>query len=114
MDSKASSVKNWGYPQIKQNAGGRYDVEYEILLELAELIEKGRESNDQKERERTYRSALNLVMQLAVELPTYQRDDLFAYNANKIDDSTFTPKEDRSPYRGLMYNTHLVSLITER
>ena len=114
MDSKASSVKNWGYPQIKQNAGGKYDIEYEILLELAELIEKGRESNDQTERERTYKSALNLVMQLAIELPTYQRDDLFAYNANKIDDSSFTPKEDRSPYRGLMYNTHLVSLVTER
>ena len=33
-------------------------------------------------------------MQLAIELPTYQRDDLFAYNINKIDASTLTPDSD--------------------
>ena len=49
-------------------------------------------------------------MQLAVELPTYQRDDLYAYNANKIDVSTFTPNAELSPYMGLTSDIHTVSL----
>ena len=47
-----------------------------------------------------YADALDLVMELAVELPTYQRSDLFAYNSNIIDTSTLTPKEDLTPYNG--------------
>ena len=39
-------------------------------------------------------------MELAVELPTYQRSDLYAYNANIIDVSTLTPDEDLTPYNG--------------
>ena len=51
-------------------------------------------------------------MQLAVELPTYQRKDLFAYNANKIDAKTFN--QDTSSYKGLTSDMHLLSLIVEK
>ena len=47
-------------------------------------------------------------MQLAVELPTYQRDDLFAYNVNKIDVNTLN--KDTSPYSGLLADIHQVKL----
>lgn len=50
-------------------------------------------------------------MELAVELPTYQRDDLFACNANKIDVNTFIPKAERTPYQGMTSKLYQVSLV---
>lgn len=113
IDSKATSTLNWGYNAIKQNNGGKYDVELGLVQQLSDLIDKARETNDQSIRERIYREALDIVMQLAIELPTYQRDDLFAFNTNKIDVSTFTPQNELSPYKGLTGDIHLVSLNKE-
>lgn len=110
-DSTASSVKNWGYPQILRNAGNKYSTENEILTKLSELIEKGRETENQSDRKVYYEAALTEVMKLAVELPTYQRDDLFAFNEKKIDTTTFTPAELRSSFKGLTSDIHNVSLV---
>lgn len=110
MDSTATAIKNWGYDQIKRNIGGQYDEELELIEELSELIEDGRETNDQNKRSKIYSQALDIVMQLAIELPTYQRDDLFAYNTNKIDVSTLN--KDLSPYTGLLVDIHKVRLNT--
>ncbi|MDE6397958.1 MAG: hypothetical protein K2L51_01420 [Clostridiales bacterium] len=110
-DSTASSVNNWGYNQIKINAGNRYDVEVRILDDLAKQIELGREVNDPDERKPYYKAALDYVMQLAVELPTYQRDDLFAYNSRKLDAASLTPDKECSSYKGLLSDIHNVSLI---
>ena len=112
-DSKATSVLNWGYKQILVNAGGKYDTELGIVEQLSGLIEEARQTNVKKERAAFYEKALNLVMQLAVELPTYQRDDLFAYNENKIDVSTFTPESQLSPFKGLTSDLDKVSLRTK-
>ena len=95
-DSTATSVLNWGYKQILQNIGGKYNEELALVEELSELIEAGRETTDQNARARIYAKALDIVMQLAIELPTYQRDDLFAYNINKIDQSSLN--SDLSPF----------------
>lgn len=113
-DSTASSVKSWGYPTILRNAGGRYNTENEILDTLSEYIELARQTNDQDRRAEIYSEALDLVMQLAIELPSYQRDDLFAYNNRKIDASSLTPDKDLSSYKGLTSDLHYVSLITEK
>ncbi len=113
-ESKASSVKNWGYTEILLNAGGKYDVENGILDELAELIEAGRETLDQPTRITIYRQALDKVMELAVELPTYQRDDMFAYNTYKIDVSTFNSGDTLTAYKGLVSDIHQVSLNTTK
>lgn len=114
IDSTATSTWNWGYRQIKLNAGGKYDEELALINELSELIDEGRSTNDEKKRARIYSEALDIVMQLAIELPTYQRDDLFAYNINKIDASTLTPDSDLSPYKGLTSDLYKVSLNKER
>lgn len=114
-DSSATSVLNWGYKQILRNAGGKYDTELAIVEELSELIELARTSTDNNPggyRAQIYSQALDLVMQLAIELPTYQRDDLFAYNANKIDASTFF--QNASPFKGLTADLYSISLVTER
>ena len=113
-DSTATSTLNWGYKQIKQNVGGKYDTELAMVEELSEIIDAARKTTDQDERAELYAEALNLVMELAIELPTYQRDDLFAYNTDKIDESTFTPDSELSPYKGLTSDLHQVSLNTER
>ena len=107
-DSTATSVLNWGYKQILQNTGGKYNEELALVEELSELIEAGRETTDQDARAIIYSQALDLVMMLAVELPTYQRDDLFAYNVNKIDQSSLN--SDLSPYSGLLSDIHTVRL----
>ena len=56
----------------------RPGYENALIDDLSELIEKGRETEDQDLRATIYSKALDIVMQLAIELPTYQRDDLFA------------------------------------
>ena len=113
-DSTATSTLNWGYRQIKLNAGGRYNKEYALLDELSLLIEQARETTVQSTRKDLYSQALDIVMEMAIELPTYQRTDLFAYNANKIDETTFTPLADRSAFKGLTSDLYNVSLIVER
>lgn len=87
-DSTATSVKNWGYPTIFADTTGQFDDEQAIINELSELIEQGRETINQNDRKAIYAKALDKVMELAVELPTYQRDDLVVYNKNVIDVKT--------------------------
>lgn len=113
IDSKASSTLNWGYKQIK-NDPTRYAAEYELIVELSELIDHARQTDNQNRRAQYYREALNIVMQLAIELPTYQRKDLFAYNTDKIAVNSLTPESDLSPYKGLTSDLYNVSLVTER
>lgn len=110
-DSKATSTLNWGYTAIKANVAGKYDEELKIVEELSEIIDQAREITDQEARAGKYRTALDLVMELAVELPTYQRDDLFAYNKNMIDTSTFN--QSPSSLKGLISDMHKISLVTQ-
>ncbi len=84
-DSKATSVNNWGYPTILNDSTGQFDYEKLIIDELSELIEQGRETNNKKKRAEIYVEALDKVMDLAVEMPTYQRKDCVAYNKEVID-----------------------------
>ena len=84
-DSKATSVKNWGYDVILPSSETEYIEEKKIINELAKLIEDGRKTNNQSSRVSIYREALNKVMELAVELPTYQRKDLCVFNSQVID-----------------------------
>ncbi|MDE7439841.1 MAG: hypothetical protein K2N23_04980 [Clostridia bacterium] len=110
-DSKATSTLNWGYNSIKNNQS-KYTEETRIINELSKYIDSARKTTNQADRKNTYAKALDLVMQLAVELPMYQRDDLFAYNAFKIDISTFTPENDRSAFKGLTSDIYKLSLVT--
>ncbi len=84
-DSKATSVNNWGYPTILNDSTDQFLEEKQIIEDLSLLIEQGRETNDQPTRAGIYEEALELVMDLAVEMPTYQRKDCVAYNKDVID-----------------------------
>ena len=110
IDSTAGSTANWGYRAIKKNAGNKYDTEYALVRELSDIIDLARETLDTERRIEYYAEALDLVMELAVELPTYQRSDLFAYNTEIIDVNSLTPKEELTPYNGPMSKIWEVSL----
>ena len=81
-DSTATSTLAWGYNHLKTSGSAE---EQAILDDLSDLIDQARETNDQAERTALYEEAMGYVLELAVELPVYQRDVLYAYNANVID-----------------------------
>jgi len=87
-DSKASSVINWNYPGILNDTQGIYTREYIIVQDLSDLIEKGRSMLDEPSRTAVYKDCLDKIMELAVELPTYQRNDLCVWNDKVIDSNS--------------------------
>ena len=93
-NSNASSVRAWGYNAILSNSS--YSIERDILDQMSEIIDDARETDDRATRTALYEEAMGYVLDLAVELPVYQRKQLYAYNANIIDASSFP--EDINPY----------------
>ncbi|MBQ9113806.1 MAG: hypothetical protein IJY05_02675 [Clostridia bacterium] len=88
-DSKATSIKNWGYTEIfKDTSGEQFGYEQKKINALSALIEEARTKLDEESRAIDYAEALDLIMDLAVELPTYQRNDCLVYNKDIIDSST--------------------------
>ncbi len=94
-DSTATSTLAWGYNYIKTQ-GSRQ--EEQILNDLSELIDAARETNDQGERTELYQQAMTQILELAVELPVYQRSVLYAYNSNVIDPASMPNPADLNPY----------------
>ena len=92
-DSSATSTLAWGYPYLKTSGTAE---ELDILDELSELIDDARKTNDRQERTELYEEAMGYVLDLAVELPVYQRDVLYAFNANVIDAESVP--SDVNPY----------------
>lgn len=82
--SSATSVNNWNYSTILNNES-EWKYEYDIIMELSDKIDEGRATLDQDERTAIYDECYSLIMELAVEYPTYQRKDLAVYNINVID-----------------------------
>lgn len=75
------------------------DEETKILNDLSALIEQGRTSLDSAVRKPIYSQALDKVMELAIELPVYQRKNLFIYDKTVIDESTLITGSDVTPYQ---------------
>ena len=97
-DSKATSVKNWGYDAIL-NDTTYYSREASTITALSSVIEAARETLDEDVRKGLYATALDYIMELAVELPTYQRNDCVVYNNELIDAATLN--QNPTAYRGV-------------
>ena len=83
-DSKATSVYAWGYREIKADTT-KYSYEYDLISkELSPLIDDARSIMDQATRKPMYEEAMKLVLNLAIEMPVYQRKTLYAYNQNTL------------------------------
>ena len=84
-DSTATSTLAWGYNHLK--ASGSAD-EKRLLDELSKLIDDARSTNDQDVRADLYEQAMGKILDLAIELPVYQRSVLYAYNSKVIKTSS--------------------------
>ena len=82
-NSTATSVLAWGYREILASPS-IYVEENRILNDLSAVIDEARETEDREIRTELYKEAMGYVLDLAVELPVYQRDVLYAYNSNII------------------------------
>ncbi len=94
-DSTATSTLAWGYNYLKTSGTAE---EMAILNELSDLIDLARETDDQAERTDLYQQAMTQVLELAVELPVYQRDVLYAFNSKVIDASSLPSESEMNPY----------------
>ena len=94
-NSSATSTLAWGYDAILANPS-LYPVENATLNTLSDIIDQARSTNDQAERTALYEEAMGYILDLAVELPVYQRAVLYAYNSKVIDSSSL-PSE-LNPY----------------
>ena len=105
-DSKATSVLNWGYDWIKKDGSAE---EKQLIDDISALIDAGRETIIASERAMAYREASDLVMELAVELPVYQRSDMNVYNNKVLDPASF--KKNPTPFAGPLSEMWKVSFI---
>lgn len=108
-DSRATSVLNWGYDYLFTQ-GNATAEENNIVNALSDLIDEGRETIVESERAIIYREASDYAMDLAVELPLYQRSDMYVYNHNVIDASSLYQKP--SPYMSPLAEIWKVSFVT--
>lgn len=74
------------------------DEEKAMMKELNELIIAGRSTIDVEERKTIYKRALELSTGLAVEVPTYQRKNMYVFNSDVINASTLQSGEDVTPF----------------
>ncbi len=121
-DSTATAILNWGFPTIERE-GTSY--ERDLLDELAARIEEGRETTDREERANIYGgmsgvriddggdmtnlSALDLVMELAVEFPLYQRRALYVYQDGLFDEATLALFGESTAFQAPLSKIWLVS-----
>ena len=82
-----------------------YRIESDVL---DNLIMEGRKSDDQSYRKTIYKSALDEVMDWAVELPTYQRKNLVCFSTERINLDTLT--KDITTYWGWTAEIHTLEL----
>lgn len=90
INSQASSTKNWYKDGILKDATGDFAYEQELAYDLSDLIDEGRATLNQNDRKAIYSECYDIIMELAVEFPTYQRYDLFVYDSSVLDESTMT------------------------
>ena len=123
-DSTATSILNWGFPSIERGEVGT-SFERDLLDELAARIEEGRETTDRTTRANIYGgmsgvriedggdmtqlSALDLVMELAVEFPLYQRRALYVYQRDLFDEATLELFDESTAFQSPLSKIWLVS-----
>jgi len=94
-DSSATSTLAWGYNYLKTSGSAE---EMAILNELSDLIDDARETNDKSVRADLYQKAMEQVLELAVELPVYQRSVLYAFNSKVINAESLPAESEMNPY----------------
>lgn len=107
-NSSATSTLAWGYREILNNPT-KYSEENAIISDLSDLIDQARETDDRAERTQIYEEAMKLILDLAVELPVYQRSVLYAYDTTVIKESSL-PSEI-NPYTSPLERIWEIELV---
>ncbi|MCB2209303.1 ABC transporter substrate-binding protein [bacterium] len=90
-------------------AGGSDSNHYHIQdPELDQLIVDARLSDDQNYRKAIYKQALDVIMDWAVEIPTYQRLNVIIFSTERINIETITP--DITTFWGWMNDIELLEM----
>ena len=82
---------NKGYNGVSEGIGRniRLSAHYHIAdAELDQLILEGRASDDQAYRKTVYKAALDKIIDWAVEIPVYQRQNCIIFSAERINMDT--------------------------
>ena len=109
-NSTATSVLAWGYREILASPD-LYSEETAILDELSEKIDAAREIEDQEQRAALYKEAMSLILDMAIEMPVYQRSVLYAYNGDVIDVNSLP--ETINPYSSPLDKIWEIKLVTD-
>lgn len=89
-------------------AGGS-NYMYDIAdAELDELIMAARKTLDQSARKLMYKECLDIVIDWAVEVPVYQRQNAIAFSAERVNMATVTP--DITTFYGWMAEIHTLEM----
>ena len=90
------------------DAGGS-NYMYDIAdPELDELILEARQSLDQSYRKAMYKSCLDIIVDWAVEIPVYQRQNAFVFSTERVNMNTVTP--DITTYYGWLPEVQNIEL----
>ena len=92
-NSSATSTLAWGYNYLKTSGTAE---EKQILNDLSKLIDDARATTDKTTRAKLYKEAMGYILDLAIELPVYQRDVLYAFNSKVI--KADSVESDVNPY----------------
>lgn len=76
--------------------------------DLDALIMEARTSDDQAFRKATYKSCLDIIIDWAVEIPIYQRQNCFLFSAERVNMETVTP--DITTFWGWMNDIELLEM----
>ncbi|MEA4823524.1 MAG: ABC transporter substrate-binding protein [Clostridiaceae bacterium] len=89
--------------------GGSDSNHYHINdAELDKLIVEARESDDQSYRKTVYKACLDIIIDWAVEIPNYQRQNIVAFSPERVNMDTVTP--DITTYWGWMSEIQLIEM----
>jgi peptide/nickel transport system substrate-binding protein len=89
--------------------GGSDSNHYHIRdAQLDELIVEARQSDDQSYRKQIYKQALDIIIDWAVEIPTYQRQNCVVFSTQRINIATITP--DITTYWGWLNDIELLEM----
>ncbi len=90
-------------------AGGSESNHYHVMdPELDQLIVDARVSEDQTYRKAIYKQALDIVIDWAVEVPNYQRQNCVIFSTQRINIDTITP--DITTFWGWMNDIELLEM----
>ena len=89
--------------------GGSDSNHYHIRdAELDQLIVDARKSDDQNYRKAIYKQALDIIIDWAVEIPTYQRQNCIIFSTERLNIDTLTP--DITTFWGWLNDIELVEM----